>query len=329
MRAVRIEAYGGPEVLILDDVPVPSPEPGQVLVRIHYSGINFMDIHTRQGKYARSTTYPVRLPTYLGMEGAGIVEAVGDNVRGFKPGDRVAYCLSWGSYAEFAVVDEDKLAHVPLALPLEAAASAMFHGLTAHYLAYDTGALRPGMTCLVHASSGGIGQLLVQLGNMLGAQVFATASTGEKLEIARRRGAHHVFTYDDGKFADRVRELTDGRGVDVVFDPIGKPTFRDTLRATRKKGLVISFGSVGGSVSDMDPIELGEAGSLFLTRPRLADHLQDGATVRKRAGDIFGAMADGRLTIETSRMYTLDNVDEAHRGLEARQTVGKPILKLI
>jgi NADPH:quinone reductase len=243
-------------------------------------------------------------------------------------GDEVAYCLSWGSYADYAVVAAWRVVHVPEELPLELAAASMFHGLTAHYLAYDLGKFGPGVTCLVHSASGGIGQLLVQLGARLGATIYATTSTEAKAQVARKRGATAAFLYDDGRFADTVRDLTGGRGVDVVFDAIGKPTLRDSLRATRTKGLVVSFGSVGGNVKDLDPIELGEAGSLFLTRPRLADHLTDAETIRRRAADIFTALTDGSLSIEIAGRYTLDDVEQTHEDLENRHTVGKPLIKI-
>ncbi|MBP0496562.1 quinone oxidoreductase family protein, partial [Pararoseomonas indoligenes] len=268
MRAIQIDRYGGPEVILRRDIPVPTPGPGEVLIRLRHSGINFMDVHTRQGKYAGSRTYPVTIPTTLGIEGAGHVEALGPDVSGLGIGDRVAYCLTWGSYAEYAVVPAWRVVPVPNALPLDRAAAAMFHGLTAHYLADDVGRLGPGVTCLVHSASGGIGQLLVQLGTRMGATVYATTSTEAKAEVARRRGATAALLYDEGRCADAVRDLTGGQGVDVVFDPIGKPTLRDSFRAARKRGLVVNFGAVGGPVRDLDPIELGEAGSLFLTRPR-------------------------------------------------------------
>lgn len=304
------------------------PGHGQVLIRLAYSGINFMDIHTRQGKYARSRTYPQTLPTTLGIEGAGTVHLVGSGVQGLRVGDRVAYCLTWGSYAEYAIVDAWRVVHIPDALPLESAAAAMFHGLTAHYLAYDLGKLDPTVTCLVHAASGGIGQLLVQLGVRLGATVYATTSTEEKAKVALARGARAGLTYEGGQFADRIRELTGGTGVDVVFDPIGKGTLRHSMRATRNKGLVVSFGSVGGDVKDLDPIELGEAGSLFLTRPRLSDYLPDAATIRRRAADIFATLMDGTLALDIARRYTLDNVEQAHQDLEERRTLGKPVIKI-
>ena len=329
MRALQIDRYGGPDVIIRRELPVPQPGAGEVLIRLAYSGINFMDIHTRQGKYAQSRTYPQRMPTTLGIEGAGTIEALGSGVDSFQPGDRVAYCLSWGSYADYAVVAAWRVVPVPDEVSLELAAASMFHGLTAHYLAYDLGAFQPGVTCLVHSASGGIGQLLVQLGARLGATVYATTSTEAKAQVARERGATEALLYDEGRFADRVRELTGGRGVDVVFDPIGKPTLRDSMRATRTKGLVVSFGSVGGNVRDLDPIELGEAGSLFLTRPRLADHLTDAATIRRRASDIFAGLIDGSLSIRVAGRYTLDNVERAHEDLENRHTIGKPLIEIV
>jgi NADPH2:quinone reductase len=326
LKSIQIDRYGGPEVLIRRDIAVPQPAPGEVLIRITHAGINFMDIHTREGKYAKSQTYKVELPCTLGMEGAGEVVAAGPGVADFKPGDRVAYCVTWGSYAEYAAVPAPRVVKVPDALPLEMAAASVFHGFTAHYLAHDVGHLGPGVTCLVHAASGGIGQILIQLAKRLGATVFATTSTQAKAQVARERGADLVVLYDNGGFADSIRAATQGRGVDVVFDSIGKATLRDSFRATRKRGLVVAYGSVSGSVRDLDPIELGEAGSLFLTRPRLADHLPDAATTRRRADEIFAALLDGSLTIEIAGRYTLDNVADAHAALEERRMVGKPVM---
>ena len=328
MRAIQIDRYGGPDVLIRRDIAVPVAGPGEVLIRLRHAGINFMDVHTRQGKYAGSRTYPVSIPTTLGIEGAGEVAARGPDVAELKIGDRVAYCLCWGSYADYAVVPAWRVVRVPAALPLDRAAAALFHGLTAHYLAEDLGRLGPGVTCLVHAASGGIGQLLVQLASSRGATVYATTSTAAKAQVARERGAAAALLYDNGRFADAVRDLTGGRGVDVVFDPIGGPTLRDSFRATRTRGLVVSFGAVGGSARDLDPIELGEAGSLFLTRPRLADHLPDGPTVRRRASDIFAGLLAGTLSLDIAARYTLDTVEAAHAALEARTIIGKPILDL-
>jgi NADPH2:quinone reductase len=328
MKTIQIDRYGGPEVLVQRELDVPVPKPDEVLVRLTHSGINFMDVHTREGKYANSRTYPVQLPCTLGMEGAGHVVAFGRDVTWLRPGDRVAYCIVWGSYAEFAVVPAWRVVKVPDALPLETAVSALFHGFTAHYLAHDVGHLAPGVSCLVHAASGGIGQILIQLAKRNGAEVYATTSTPQKAAVAKARGADHTMLYGDGRFADEIREQTQGRGVDVVFDPLGQATLRDSFRATRKRGLVVSFGSVSGSVGDLDPIELGEAGSLYLTRPRLADHLVDAPMIQKRADDIFSALLDGSLRIEISGHYTLNTVADAHAALEERRIVGKPILDI-
>ena len=328
MKAIQIDCYGGPQVLVRRDVPIPAPTAGKVLIQLAWSGINFMDIHTRQGKYAVSQTYPQALPTTLGVEGAGTIVALGEGVKEFSIGDRVAYCLVWGSYAEFAVVEAWRVVRVPDELPLDVAAASMFHGLTAHYLAYDLGRLGPGVTCLVHAASGGIGQLLIQLGARSGATVFATTSTPGKATLARLQGATTTFYYGNGAFAEEIREITGGRGVDVVFDPIGLPTLRHSMRATRTRGLVIAFGSVAGNVKDFDPIELGEAGSLFLTRPRLADYLPDAATIRGRAADVFSAIGSGAVSVQVSGRYTLENVQIAHDALEERRGGGKPLLQI-
>ena len=328
MRSIIIERYGGPEVLQWRDGPVPLPRAGEVLVKTAFAGINFMDIHTRQGKYADSRTYPVRLPTGLGMEGSGTVAALGDGVPDFGIGDRVAWCLAWGAYADYTLVPARRLVRVPRELGLDRAAASLFHGCTAHYLAHDIGRLGPGRRCLIHAASGGIGQLLVQMAHRMGAEVFATTSTEQKADVARRRGADHVLAYADGGFAERVRDLTGGSGVDVVFDAVGAATLRDSFRATRRQGLVVSYGSVSGSVRDLDPIELGEAGSLYLTRPRLADHLEDQATAQRRADAVFGALVSGWLSIDIAARYGLDDVAAAHEALESRRMIGKPVLEL-
>ena len=327
MKVIRIEQYGGPEVLLFSDIAVPRPVLDEVLVRVKCAGINFMDIHARQGKYRASRTYPVRLPCTLGMEGAGEVVATGPDSR-FQVGERVAWCISWGAYAEYAIVPTSRLARIPAGIPYDLAAAAIFQGSTAHYLVDDVGELREGSTCLIHAASGGIGQLLVQMAKWRGAKVFATTSTEAKAQIARQYGADHVMLYDDGRFADRIREATAGRGVDVVFDAVGRTTLRDSFRATRVRGLVVNYGSVAGSVADLDPIELGEAGSLFLTRPRLADYLADAATVQRRANDVFAALIDGSLNIAIAERYTLENVQDAHAALEERRQLGKSVMMI-
>jgi len=328
MKAITIERYGGPEVLQRRDAPIPEPGPTDVLVRVAFAGINFMDIHTRQGKYARSKTYPVRLPCTLGMEGAGEVVKVGREVTRMAPGERVAWCISWGSYAEYACVPERLIAILPDAIGFDLAAASIFQGSTAHYLVNDVARLVPGSTCLVHAASGSIGQILVQLAKRVGATVLATASSEPKREVARRLGADFAMPYDEGRFADAVRAATGGGGVDVVFDSVGRVTLRDSFRAARVRGLVVNYGSVSGPVTDLDPIELGEAGSLFLTRPRLADHLADAETVQRRADDVFAALVEGALSIPISGRYALEDIERAHAAIENREQIGKAVLEL-
>ncbi|ALM87313.1 quinone oxidoreductase [Bordetella sp. N] len=326
MRAITIESYGGPEVVrVRDDAPVPVAGPGEILVQVACAGVNFMDIHTRQGKYAQSQTYPVRVPCTLGMEGAGVVVATGPGVTHPAVGQRVAWCVAWGSFAEYAAIPARQAAVLPDAIAFDTAASAMFQGCTAHYLLHDVAALTAGTSCLVHAASGSIGQLLIQMAKRIGVTVYATASTEDKRAVALARGADVAMPYDDGGFADRVRTLTDGRGVDVVFDSLGKATLRDSMRATRKRGLVINYGNVSGSVKDLDPYELGEAGSLFLTRPRLADHMADAATVQRRADDVFAAILEGSLHIEITDRYAFKDIALGHARIEAREQVGKAV----
>ena len=328
MRAIQIHEYGGPEVLQRVEIDVPKPSPGEVLVRVIAAGINFMDVHTRQGKYRESRTYPVRIPCTLGMEGSGEVIEVGTGVTSCRKGDRVAWCISWGAYADYAVVPAARLAKLPDGIGYDLAAAAIFQGSTAHYLLEDVAHIGAGSTCLVHAASGGIGQLLVQLAKRRGAEVFATTSSPAKAAIAKSLGADHVPMYEDGAFADRIRDLTHGRGVDVVFDAVGRTTLRDSFRATRTRGLVVNYGSVTGPMRDLDPYELGEAGSLFLTRPRLADHLADVETVQRRADDIFAAIQQGALHIGINGRYTLDTVEAAHAALEERRQSGKAVMDI-
>lgn len=329
MKSIQIHQYGGPEVLQRIDAPVPVAAPGTLLVRVHHAGINFMDIHTRQGKYAKSRTYPVRLPCTLGMEGAGEVVALGAGVTTHMVGDRVAWCVVWGSYAEYAVVPAWQAAKVPAAVPLDLAAVSVFQSFTAHYLVHDVGQLGPGKTCLIHAASGRIGQIMIQLAKRSGARVLATTSSADKAAQARSRGADGVFLYDEGRFADAVREATGGQGVDVVFDALGKSTLRDSFRATRTRGLVVNYGNTAGTVNDLDPLELGESGSLYLTRPRLADHLRSAEEINRRADAVFAALQDGSLAIDISGRYTLDNVELAHEAYEQRRMAGKAVLDII
>jgi NADPH2:quinone reductase len=329
VKAITIEQYGGPEVMQKrNDVPEPEVRAGHVLIKVVCAGINFMDVHTRQGKYANSRTYGVRLPCTLGMEGAGEVMAFGQDVQDFSVGDRVAWCITWGSYAEYISVPAALVAKIPDNITYALAAASIFQGSTAHYLIEDVARLEQGSTCLIHAAAGSIGQLLVQMAKRRGATVFVTAGSAEKRAIAIKRGADHAFDYSRGDFVDQIREANGGNGVDIVFDSVGKATLRDSFRACRKKGLIVNYGNVSGSLIDLDPIELGEAGSLFLTRPRLADHMGDRKIVQHRANDVFAALLDGSLQVEIEGYYSLDNVEQAHARIEGREQVGKPILRI-
>ncbi len=325
MQALRITTYGEPEVARWQEMPIPEPGPGEVLVRVAAAGINFMDVHTRQGKYHDSVTYPVRAPCTLGMEGAGVVEKVGPGSTDFAPGDRVAWCVSWGAFATYACVPSTRLVRVPEGLTLVDAAGVLFHGLTAHYLAYDVGQLQPGHTILVHAGGGNIANLLIQLAVARGVRVLSTASNEAKQARAREAGAE-VMAYTD--FDTRVRALTDGKGVDVCYDAIGKPTLRQSFAATRRKGLVVNYGSVGGPVKDLDPIELGEAGSLYLTRPRLADHIAEPETLRWRADEIFQHIIAGRLRPALRYENGWEHIVPAMEALESRTSLEKVVVRV-
>lgn len=326
MRAVRIDTWGDGPLPPASEIERPRLADDMVLVRVACAGINFMDIGTRQGRYAKSQTYKVSLPCTLGMEGAGEVVAVGAGVSRLRVGDRVAWCLAWGSYADYAAVPESLVAQLPDGISFEQAAAAMFQGCTAHYLVNDVARMRAGVSCLVHAASGSIGQIIVQMASRLGARVIATASSAEKREVARGRGADLVLGYQD--FDVHVRNATQGAGVDVVFDAVGKTTLRTSMRCTRRRGLIVNYGSVSGPVVDFDPLELGEAGSLFLTRPRLGDHMESAQEVQHRADSVFAGILEGWLKIDVAARYTLDDVGVAHDLLVSRKMIGKPILQI-
>lgn len=328
MRALGISRYGDETVMERWEIPVPVVGSDQVLVRVHYAGVNFMDIHTRQGKYANSRTYRVGLPVGLGMEGAGEVIEVGPDVHDVVPGERVAWCLSWGSYAEVAVVPRARLAHVPDDIGLDVAAASLFSGCTAHYLVHDVAQVAAGMTCLVHAASGTIGQLLVQMAAVRGARVLATTSTEPKAAVARAKGAGEAFVYDNGGFVEDVLAATGGRGVDVSFDAVGAPTLRASLRCTRPRGLVVNYGSVGGAVHDLDPLELGEGGSLFLTRPRLADYIATRDELQRRSVELFEGIRLGAWGVDIADVVTLDEAGNALSQLEGRRRIGKALVRI-
>lgn len=328
MRAIQIDKYGGPEVVCVREVDVPEPSPQEVRVRLAFSGINFMDVHTRSGKYASSGKYTTGLPLTLGVEGAGWIDALGSEVTGWKVGDRVAYCLARGSYAEYSIVPAWRLLSVPEGIDLDVAAALVFQGLTAHYLCHDVGRIARGHSCLVHAGAGGIAQILIQLAKIAGAKVLATVSTVAKAELARRRGADVVASYEGDEFVSRARELTAGHGVDVVFDSIGPATIKASMAALRPRGLLALYGSNSGPVPDIRPMELADAGSLFFTRPRLADYIPDGTALQRRGGELFSLLISGQLQIDIDQYYTLDSFADAHRALEERRSLGKSVLRI-
>ncbi|WP_110654833.1 quinone oxidoreductase family protein [Salinicola halimionae] len=329
MKSVFITEYGGPEVVqFSSSSTIPKITPEKILVKVFAAGINFMDIHTRQGKYVNSRTYDVELPCTLGMEGAGEVVEVGKGVSQVKPGDRVAWCIAWGSYAEYATVPASQVVKIPDTISYEQAAASLFQGCTAHYLVNDVSNLTPGSSCLIHAGSGNIGRLLIQLAKTRGARVLATASTQEKIAVAKRYGADDAFLYQHGNFHQEVLAATEGLGVDTVFDSLGLQTLRSSFLSTRKKGLIINYGNVSGSVKNLDPLELGEHGSLFLTRPRLADYMDSQKTIQRRADDIFNLLADNKLKIEIVAKYRLENVVKAHELIENRTLIGKAVVAI-
>lgn len=328
MRTIAITRFGGPESLQLIDMPEPIPAAGEALVKIEYAGINFIDIYMRSGKYARSNTYQTPLPMTIGMEAGGTVAALGEGVTGLKVGDRVAYCIVRGSYAAFAAVPAWRLVKVPQDVPMSIATALMLQGFTAHYLTHSAFSLGPGNACLVHAGAGGVGQLLIQLAKLRGATVLATVGSEEKAELAKQRGADHVILYRQVDFREEVMKITGGKGVDVVYDAVGKDTIDKSIRSLRKRGLCVNYGGASGLVESINPLELGEAGSVFFTRPHLADYIATAAEIGSRANDLFAWFAAGRLDVTIDRVFPLADAAEAHRYLEAGKTRGKLLLQV-
>jgi NADPH:quinone reductase len=320
MRAVRIHQFGGPEALSLDEVPQPEPGHGEARVKIAAAGVNFIDTYHRKG------LYPLQLPLTLGQEGAGTVDAVGAGVTEVRPGDRVVYSNVQGSDAEYAIVPVAKLVSVPAGVSFEQAAAAMLQGLTAHYLSHSTYPLRPGDTALIHAAAGGVGALLVQMAKRRGARVLATVSNDEKAQIARDSGADEVIFYTRDDFAAETKRLTGGRGVDVVYDSVGKTTFDQSLTCLRPRGYLVLYGQSSGPVPPMDPQVLNARGSLFLTRPTLGHYIATRDELLQRTGDMFGWIAAGELVVRVDKTFPLGQAADAHRYLEARQTKGKVLL---
>jgi NADPH2:quinone reductase len=329
MRAVQITQYGGPEQLSLNSVAIPKPARGEVLVKIAYAGINFMDVYTRRGAYAGASPYASELPLTLGMEGSGWVEALGEDVDGLKLGDRVVFCLSRGSYADFAVVSASKLVVLPDAIGLDLAATAYFQGLTAHYLAHDTSRLRPGDTCLIYSASGGVAQNLIQMLKRREIRIIASASSTEKCDSALAAGADYVSIDRPENILDSVARYTKGQGVDVLFDSIGPALFDTSLKILRKKGMFIHYGANSGAIGSLDPMRLANAGSLYFVRPRLNDHISTRPELVERAQQLFNLWATGQISISPQRVYELSDIGAAHQALESRQSIGKSILRIM
>jgi len=322
MKSIQVTVPGGPENLQLVEIPVPQPGPGQALVRIAASGVNFIDIYFRTGLYKAD------LPMAIGSEAAGTVEAVGEGVTDVAPGDRVAYAMARGSYAEYAVVPAAQLVKIPRHVDFHTAAAAMLQGMTAHYLTHSTFPLKAGDTCLVHAAAGGAGGLIVQLAKKLGARVFGTVSTAEKAQIAREAGADEIILYTEQEFDVEARRLTGGRGVDVVYDSVGKTTFEKSLNALRPRGTLALFGQSSGPVPAFDPAILNSKGSLFLTRPSLGHYLLTREELLWRAAEVLDAVDAGKLRLRIDRTYPLADAAAAHRDLESRKTAGKLLLAI-
>lgn len=320
MKAIRIHKFGDHEVLHYDEVPLPEPKAGEVRVKLAASGVNFIDIYHRTG------LYPNTLPLVLGSEGSGIVDKVGDEVTELKVGDRVAYASLPASYAEYVVAPASRLVPVPESVSLEQAAAVMLQGMTAHYLATSTYPLQPGDTALVHAAAGGVGQLLTQIAKQRGARVIGTVSTREKADLARTNGADEVILYTQEDFDVAAKRLTAGRGVDVVYDAVGKTTFNQSLNSLRPRGYLVLYGASSGPVPPLDPQVLNAKGSLFLTRPTLVNYIASRAELLQRAEDLFSWMAAGKLQVRIDKAFPLAQTAEAHRYLEGRHTKGKIIL---
>ncbi|HVC91461.1 MAG TPA: quinone oxidoreductase [Acidobacteriaceae bacterium] len=320
MKAIQIAQTGGPESIHLVDLDRPVPAPNQVLVEIHAIGVNFIDIYYREG------VYPATLPITLGQEAAGVIVEVGKNVEHFRVGERVAWCTYLGAYAEYAVVPESHLVSIPARLTFEQAAASLLQGMTAQYLSSSTFALKAGDTALIHAGAGGVGYLLTQMAVQAGAHVISTVSTEEKADIVRSTGAHDVILYTKEDFESAVKRITGGRGVDVVYDSVGRETFDRSLKCLRARGMMVLFGASSGAVPPVDPIQLSRGGSLFLTRPSLAHYTQSREELDARSSDVFGRLELGTLELHIHQMFPLSEAAQAQEALQSRATTGKLLL---
>ena len=322
MKAIRVHAQGGAEVLVPEEVQRPEPGPSEALVKVAAAGLNFVEVYYRTGLYK----HPAGLPFTPGGEGAGTVEAVGAGVTLVKPGDRVASVNLAGSYAEWALAPAEKLVKIPDGVATKQAAAAMLQGMTAHYLAVTIAPLKPGDVCLVHAAAGGVGLLLCQVAKRRGARVIGTVSTPEKAALARGAGADDVILYTEEDFAERTMQLTGGQGVRAVFDSVGKTTFDKSVQVLAPRGMMALYGQSSGPVLSFDPGILAQRGSLFLTRPSLFHYVAAREELLERASDVLGWVADGSLKLRVEREIPLANAAEAHRLLEGRKTTGKVLL---
>jgi NADPH:quinone reductase len=320
MKAIQIKQTGGPEVMEVVEVPAPQPKSNEVVVKIKAAGVNFIDVYNREGRYKAP------LPLVLGQEAAGVVLAVGADVHEFAVGDPVAYTSILGSYAEYAAVPADRLVKIPAGVGERDAAAVMLQGMTAQYLCYDAHPLKKGETALIHAAAGGVGLLLVQMAHNIGARVIATVSTKEKAELARAAGADEVILYIQSDFEAETKRLMGGKGLDVVYDSVGKTTFEKGLNLLRPRGIMVLFGGSSGAVAPMDPLMLTAKGSLFLTRPSLGHYIATTQELRARAAAVFGMIRDGKLKLRIEHVYPLAEVQLAHRELEGRMTTGKLLL---
>jgi NADPH2:quinone reductase len=320
MKAIRVHQVGGPGALQYEEVPPPEPGPRTALVRVEAAGVNFIDVYHRTGRY------PLPTPFGLGMEAAGVVESIGPEVSDLSPGDRVAYAMERGGYAEYAVVPAWKLVPLPEGIDMRQGAAVMLQGMTAHYLATNTFSLHAGHTALVHAAAGGVGSLLVQIASRRGARVIATVSSAEKADRARRLGAEEVIRYEQVDFESEVKRITGGAGVDVVYDSVGQTTFLKGLNCLRPRGLMALYGAASGPVAPLDPQVLNQKGSLYLTRPSLGHYAANREELLHRAGELFSWMGAGELRVRIDRAFPLEAAADAHRYIEARKTQGKLLL---
>ncbi len=321
MKAVYIEQTGGVEALTYGDLPKPQPAAGEVLVKIAASGVNFIDAYHRIG------IYKLPMPAILGSEAAGTVEQVGEGVTAFKPGDRVAYAMARGSYAEYQSVPVRLLVHVPDGVDMQDAAAVMLQGMTAHYLSHTTFPLKKGHTALIHAAAGGTGRLLVQMAVMAGARVIGTAGTPAKAELAREAGASDVILYDQQDWPAEVKSLTGGAGVDVIYDSVGQTTFLKGLDCLKPCGMMVSFGQSSGPVTSFDILLLMTKGSLYVTRPTLGNHMSE-ATIARSTADLFSWIAEGKLKLRIDKVYKLSDAAQAQLDLEGRRSSGKLLLEI-